>query len=443
MNNPVISAEIVNHKGQYITTTDSLGRFNFTGTIGNKYGAEKSGYGLKWFIARGGAEEQVIVLPLKIQDVESVIITRKGSEEALDLRNVNIIDYQPLQGYILTLKKKKGVYYVGIDSLKTEGLSIPINIWKPHSLYFDCMENTFIVSEDSAFQFVILDGEMEYISQMSLLSFNTYISPCVADFDSTLVLSKLSDHNKRYDLTKYQNGVAETFFTRMDSIGYQVASEEALMLGILNNNELVGDSLDDSVLERRRKMREIHNGENPDINLQMLEQSQKAELLDRGEPMSQQERTNLEQQMSHSSYDNSGSGWGQSQAMYQLRSQPVKLQSFQIADYIATVDFDSDSVILFNHKGTRIQSKTFSVPCEVKEVWQDLSNGYLFLYAKDRGNHKVYSLNALTGEVQYLKNFKGASHTESGLIYDNWLYYRTIENGFYGINRVQLPEQNF
>lgn len=444
--NPIPGAEVINFKGKHITQCDSLGKFSFNGERGIKYGLVKEDYSLTWFYASESDEPLRVFMDSKIQEIESVVITRKGSEDALDLENVNIIDYQPLQGYILTLKKKKASYYIGIDSISSEGLSVPISITKPRSLYFDCMQNTFILSRDSAYQFVILDGEIEYIAQMAMPTFNSYIRPCVAEFDSSLVLRRYSEHNKKYELTRYQNGEGYTFFSRMDTVGYQVASEDALLLGLKNGNDLFGDSLNDNVLYRRNEMRRIHNGENPDVNLKALESSSNI-LLERyqtGEDLPTNERLALERQLSYEAYSNSpNSRWEQLQGSYMLRSQPVKLESFQISDYLVTVDFDTDSVLLFDHAGNRLQSKSFIVPSDVKDIWQDRSNGYLFLYTIDHGNHKVYSLNAFTGEVQYLKNFKGVPYTENGLVYDNWLYYRYIENGFYGIKRIQLPEQSF
>lgn len=440
---PIVSAEVINYKGRHVTATDSLGCFSFQGEVGVKYALVKAEFELTWFIAQSSEGLLRIKMKNNVQEIQSVVITRKGSEEALDVENVNIIDYRPLQGYILTLKKKKDRYYIGIDSLNTEGLSIPIFIEKPRELYYDCMHNTFVLNKDSAYQFVILDGTMDYISKMSIVSFNTYIRPCVADFGESLVLSKLSKHNKEYSLTKYKNGQGNTFFTRIDSIAYQVAREDALMIGQQNQNDLAGDSLNDNLLYRRQKIREINNGENPDVNLLMLENSTMQDHLQKAESLTPNERMLLNQQISHSSYDNSASKWGQLQASYMLRSQPIKIRSFQIGQYIASVDFDADSVILFDHDGRRVQSRKFIIPSDTKDVWQDLASGFLFLYTKDHGNHKVFSLNARTGEVNYLKNFREVPHIKSGLVYDNWLYYSFIENGYYGVRRVKLPEQSF
>ena len=357
---PVISAELINYKGKHITETDSLGRFSFMGETGLKYALVKPEFVLTWFVAESSDTPQQITMLGNVQEIQSIVISRKGSEDALDVQNVNIIDYQPLQGYILTLKKKKDTYYVGIDSLNTEGLSLPVLIDRPHELYFDCMQNTYILNNDSAYQFVILDGELAYISQMSKLSFDTYIRPCVADFEGSLVLSRLSKHNKEYSLTKYKNGEGNTFFTRIDSIGYEVVREDALLIGQLNGNDLIGDSLHDNLLERRREMREIHSGENPDVNLQMLDKTTTIERSSQYERLTAREQMILDQKISHASYENSGSRWVELQAEYMLRSQPIKIKSFQIGQYIATVDYEVDSVILFD-KGYNQENLSYPV----------------------------------------------------------------------------------
>jgi hypothetical protein len=77
---------------------------------------------------------------------------------------------------------------------------------------------------------------------------------------------------------------------------------------------------------------------------------------------------------------------------------------------------------------------------EVKRLIQDRATEQLFLYTKDRANHKVFGLDPFTGRVSYLKNFGGMPHAKQAIIYDGYLYYKVLERDFYGINRVLLPK---
>jgi len=131
--------------------------------------------------------------------------------------------------------------------------------------------------------------------------------------------------------------------------------------------------------------------------------------------------------------------WGQNITNYMLFSYPIDVRSFQVDEYVVVVDFEVDSVSLFNENGTLVQSKPFSVGEDIKEVWQDKYNGGLYLYTRGLGNHKIYSLDILTGQTSYLTSLRDFPFTKSEKVYNGWLYFRMIENGYHGIHRLRLP----
>jgi len=119
---PVVGAKIIDIHGNVLAEpTDESGAFSFEAKIGDRFGVDKYGYDLVWKTVEKDIFEYKIVLDVKIQEIELISITRQISQEALDISNVNIIDYQPLNGCILTLKKEKKTYYLGLDSIQKQG----------------------------------------------------------------------------------------------------------------------------------------------------------------------------------------------------------------------------------------------------------------------------------------------------------------------------------
>jgi len=144
---------------------------------------------------------------------------------------VNIIDYQPLNGCILTLKKEKRTYYLCLDSIQKQGISFPLTIERPRELFFDCNKSAYILSADSAFQYALLDSGLVILAEIGIEEFDQYIRPCVSRFDNRLVFRSYSDYNKIYDLVMYDSAVARPIFNRKDKIGYQMAWESAVAVG--------------------------------------------------------------------------------------------------------------------------------------------------------------------------------------------------------------------
>jgi len=49
-------------------------------------------------------------------------------------------------------------------------------------------------------------------------------------------------------------------------------------------------------------------------------------------------------------------------------SYPIDVRSFQVDEYVVVVDFEVDSISLFNENGALVQSKPFSVGEDIKKV---------------------------------------------------------------------------
>jgi hypothetical protein len=161
---PLSGARIIDVYGSDLCpVTDVEGRFAIVAEIGSRFGVELEGYEIQWSVI-SDTDNYTIRMETKTQAIESIMITEELSEEALDIKNVNIIDFKPVGDYILTIKKNKNDYYLGLDKIQGEGQTYLLNMDKPEEFYFDCMNNTYILTRDSAYQFILFDYGLEFIN---------------------------------------------------------------------------------------------------------------------------------------------------------------------------------------------------------------------------------------------------------------------------------------
>lgn len=447
-NQPVKGAIVLGIRGNSITdSTNASGRFSFTAKEGDRFAIEKEGYELEWRTARKNTESYIVILDVKVQEIESIVITRSNSEEALDIQNVNIIHYQPLDGAILTLKKRKRFYMLGLDSLRSEGPSYILEIDKPKELFFDCLKNAYILSADSAYQFVITDSSLAMLTAIPMSLFDKYIRPCVSQFDDRLVFESFKRLNKEYSLTIHSTMPTKTIFQKFDVLGYQGAYEASLMVGKMVD-PMDGDTLVDPIYLATKQRRDVYGRHDTEAAFERALSKQKATVMkeqdkvnsgvddDKRLPVMSGPRTSAWTQ-------SNGKSFSKAMANYILLTQPIKVKTFQLRDFAIVIDYDSNSVDVLDHFGFHIKESSFVVSGKVKNVLQDRATGELYLYVRDGKNNKVYGIDPFTGQTSYLKNFGGMPNTEQAIIYDRYLYYKVLERDFYGINRVKLPNSYF
>lgn len=447
------NAKIIDQNGGILGVTDDLGNFNNVKVqLGERFGVDKQGYELQWVSIKKDVLTYQVVLTVKIQEIETVVITRRNSEEALDIKNVNIIHYQPLDGAILTLKKEKGTYYLGMDSLRKEGVSFPLSIKRPRELYFDCLKNAYVLTDDSAYQFVFLDSGLIVLPSVSMQVFRQYVSPCVAKFDDRMVMQELRSYNKEYELVMYDQQEPRTIFNRMDQIGYQAAYEASVAAGkLVDPND--GDTLVDPNYLRRQERRDVYGRSETEADFQRSVARQEqgwreqniraAETFNRPDSLPTFNTVGISNPFGSQDAWRNTRNWEQKMAAYQLFTEPIGIRTYQVGNFIAVVDFQSSKVDILDHYGYPIKESSFEIGSDVKNVMQDKATGAIYLYTRDHGNHKIFGLDPFTGRTAYLKNFGGMPHTEQAIIYDGYLYYKILERDFYGINRVRLPSSIF
>lgn len=424
--NKIEFARILDENGKLLTVTDSIGMFRVDLTGKTGFEVAYSGFESRWIAKESIKNGRIkVILDVQYLQLEEITVNNEKYHSALDLNSVNIVDYRPFGDHILTLKKKKNTYYLGIDSIGVEGISVPFTIDRPRSLFEDCLGNVHVVCDHFVYQFYFEDTNLVIFQPMTIEDFETQLEPCRGWFAYGLVTENLSYHNQQYDLTFYERGTGNQkhIYHQIDEVSAEIASEEALRLGITEWYQIYGDSSEYDPLTLRRMVRTIHKGENPDANLQFMKDQQ---ITDTVLPS-----------VFRNTHNNSS--WDKMMSTYQLYSYPVDVRTMQIGNYLAVVDFLMDSVTVFDNQGELFSSTSFKSEYDIKEVWQDLSTGELYLFANHSGVNELFQLDIFTGETTYIKNLNSIPLSKDRKINDGWLYFKKLVNGYYKVFRMRLP----
>ena len=413
---PIADAYIVNKNKNRINKTDENGQFLVDISKYSTIGLTKKGYADRWIkLSSDQQGDIVIVMDYFYQELETVNIESIGPESALDINAVNVIDYFPFNETILTLKRHRGRYYVGLDSLGKEGKKFEFNYDKPKRLFLDCLGNMHVVCSEVVYQIAISEDELVIIDKISKSQFNLLLEPCVAKLDDKYVMKSLSSNNQAYSLALYdKNTDPKLFYYQIDVVSARVAAEEALKLEFSVREDVMEDSMEMHILDLRRYIRQVYAGENPDVNLDFIQKDM---------------------------VDGSGNSkrWTERYGLFSILTYPINIRSFQIGNQVAVVDYDIDSLSIYNQDGERLSQVPFSVSSDIKEVWQDLSNDNLYFYTRKNGNHLIFHLDDKTGETIFLKSMREIGLSKNHRIYDGYLYYLEIDDNYYRIQRTRLP----
>lgn len=405
--------EILDKDQVVLTYTDSKGEFKLPYSQGFVFGIRRNGYESRWYLMSDSTKlSYEIQLDYKVQELDEVNVFARSYEKVVDLKNVNILDYLPTDKGLVTLRKTNEGYYIALDSIPGVSKSYKLEFNKPRRLFRDCLGNYHILNNDFAIQFSVTDSGFTVIDIASKPQFEYLLAPCIGAFnDSTFVMKYLTQHNQQLDLVLFEKGKKPiSFYRQFDSISYRMAAEDALSLAVANSQTYIWDSLDQNILPVRRYLREVAK-ENPDIVLQFIKNKVTTENFNSNAELL---------------------------ATYLLHSYPIEVRAFQVRNYIVVVDIEDNGLRVFSDKGVELHSETFKVDGDIKDIWKDEKLGLIYLYAKYRGNHRLYQLDVTTGETRYLMNFRELPFAESKQIFDGWLYYRELERGFFKVHRVSL-----
>ncbi|MDG1146792.1 MAG: hypothetical protein P8N52_00670 [Crocinitomicaceae bacterium] len=414
-NNPIAAVDILNKDKEIVGESNEFGQFVVDKNENTIIGLSKRGFADRWLkLASFNGSEITITMTYYYQELNAVDVVMEKPENALDIDAVNIIDYFPFESSILTLKNRRNKYYIGVDSIGLEGPKYRFDIDRPKRLFIDCLGNMHVVCSEKVYQIAISKDTLIIVDQISKDYFNLLLKPCVAKFGDDYVLKRLTSNNQAYSLTlydKYED--PKTFYYYIDEVSARVSAVEAIKMEFSIREQFYNDSLSAHALDLRAYLRQTQNGENPDINLDFLKKS----ITGRG----------------------GNTRWTERYALFANLTYPVNVRSFQVGDNVAVINYEIDSLSLYNTQGQRHTHLPFAVASDIKEVWQDLSNDNLYFYTRKSGNHLLYHLDDLTGKTTFLKSMREIGASKRHRVYKGYLYYLEIDNGFYRIKRSRLP----
>ena len=446
---PIPGVQIINRKGYELSErTNVNGEFTLTAEVGSEFGLMKTGFEIIWTEVKDSLLSVRFELTEKVQEIAPVVITRNNQQEALDIFNVNILSFQPLDDAILTLKHGREGYSLGLDHYGGEGVSFPLEIDKPKQLYFDCMSNPYILSRDSAYMFSLADSNLTIISVSTIGQFQQHIMPCVGVFNDKVVMHSFGKFNQAYDLTIYDSTGTRDIFSFFDRETYQAAWEAyAKLVGTYSTENMTGDGVTDEQLyqELRRKRQEVYGRYDRSGDFERALKRQELDFNKEQASVFAQEGYSRPIPISSMTYGKSQSSVREGEYLsdFLMHSTPVRLNTFRIGNFLAVVNFEYDSVTVIDKSGAKIVTNALDNNTKIEQVIQDKATGHVYLYTREKGRHKVYGLNVFTGQTTFVKDFGMLKHADDIKIYDSYLYYRYSENNLYQVNRAPLPRLEY
>ncbi len=379
--------------------------------------------------------------------IQEVVVKSNSTQVSLDLNSVNILDYRVYGSDILTLKKMKRNYFIGIEYADKEAENYLLNIKKPRFIYSDCMNNVFVLNDQNAYQFVIVENEIKIISVLSLNEFNANVRSCVSNFDDAILVREYTDFNKGYELKLYSKDTAEvqTVFKMLD------------MVSLNNYLEISnGDNRRNTYNSQTRRIRQaqfIYR----DANTRTY--SFREEPLDGfiryGDPI-----TRFIYPVSHGPRSVRANHNGLSNPYFfndpfyrsisdtrrtfylmllkNMYSKKVQVETFELGDGFVVVDKVNSTVSTFTKEGKLKAKLMLKFDSEVIEMKQDPYTNEIYFTSKTENLFKVHRLNIEDGTTHYVGGFKNIMLAKSIKIFNGWIYYRVMKNDYYKLYRTKL-----
>lgn len=145
-------------------------------------------------LALGDTLKRDVKLRLDENVFNPVIVDAKIIKEVYKKENVSVMDFDFFKDELILLVKDQQKYALRILD-ESSGKLDEIDLWfKPIELKKDCFSNIHIVSADSNYQ-VNVDERFIYAAH-SIEEFETYLEPCIAEFDNHLFMQIYSDNNQ-------------------------------------------------------------------------------------------------------------------------------------------------------------------------------------------------------------------------------------------------------
>lgn len=413
LSDPLVNAHVLNENDSIIATTDSLGSYLAKINVPTKiYVKHEMDLSEKIKVRNNHEGSLNFTIQKKIQLMDEVYVTRSNVQVVFDEYSTNVLDYVPMKKNVLVLKEFKRKYYLSYKPFGEKGEDFMLDI-RPKRLFTDCLDNYYIVTKDSAYHISIKNDGLHYVNILSIKDFKYNLKSCVVKTKNNIITEKTHSFNTGYNLELYSNDSSYTVYSYVDTLNLTTIVNEIYYNQVVRMKNLGFLGREDLRL-LEMELEDTYGVEVDQRPLRTVDHSRK-------------------------------------RATYSITSRPVYLTrqvnykdkrifTFKMKEGFAVLNFVDNSAIVFSDDGKVISKKSINIEGTFKYLYQDFTSKHLYILMKDGGNHKVYAFNPINGQMIYAKNFKTYPNTSNVRISDGWLYFKYLENNYYDIKRVRLPE---
>ncbi len=337
------------------------------------------------------------LLPFNHQ-LKEVTVSGNRLKKVIDDESENILDYLVYSEFILVLKSYRGQKYISLNDQKKTFDSFLLPDINAKKLFEDCFGNVHILSKDSCYQ-IHIDTSLYIVDVNSIKRFNNYLKPCVAEFDSTLVFSSFTNHNKKYALTSVNKGSPDkkTFYVSWDKVAEKVAREDFSII----------------------------------LAAYYLETPEEENIVDLGIWSG-----DLIEVITNSSSNLPQVVWYKN-----ISSKEINVSTLKSRDYLITFDFLNQDIHRFDHNGKEVnQIKLPDTPGKDKSIQYDRHQNKFYLQSRNKSTYHFFSIDPKTGEMTKVLHLYEEGFPEKVKIHNGWLYFLKSHSGFYKLYKVKLPE---
>lgn len=385
--------DTINHTYDY---TDDRGKFSIEKRDNSVFSFSFSGYE-SVVLSSAEIKDTIQLLPTS-RLLDNVVVSSDKIQPVISKLNCNIIDYKVNFNDIIYLYRYKGKKYIGRYSFGQKPLeTYQITGFNPLSLFSDCYGGLHLVTKNET-HLITLDNGLKYQRTFTRKEFYSILKPCVAVFDSTIVKSGYSNHNKRYTLGIKKKGEAafSPFFSSRDKLEEGAAQD--LYGEIIATYYSKTDSLDNVIINQvwDGTMRELA------IDYEMM--------------------------VLVGFYD-------------KVLARKTEITSFPDKDQLIVFDQAFDTIHVFNSNGQRMSAQYWPVSGNDElngDIIRDEFTGQFYLRTNQKGLHQIYSINLKSGITERCYELRTSGFVKQVTIANGWVYFLRAENGFYKLFREHL-----
>lgn len=164
---------------------------------------------------------KTIVLTAKSLSLPEFEVNASQLNTVTKEKNIFVRDYEFMGNNILTLSMKENERKLSLitldDSLIWE-TNLTNGMFRCTKFYKDFLSNTYLLTDDSAFQITNKDNEIYFFPGVALADFNKTIIPSLAMCDQKIVYRVYGPHNKSVYYFLIKDGKEQLLFSQRDAI---------------------------------------------------------------------------------------------------------------------------------------------------------------------------------------------------------------------------------